>query len=198
MIITAEYILFKSFFFFYELLFTNEWHMNWTVRIDQSERCPCDTDPMTTEYLLHHCPLHDDARQETWPEPVPLKEKLYGNLGELWKTVSFVRAVGVSIWVYKEEEEEWGNMKANICKHSLGMEIRLGISEPPAEAKSVPLGMKRKRGRPKLSKPALLRQWGGDQNCKWSFRMTRISSDFSIWHQLVAYRMGFESFFCLL
>jgi hypothetical protein len=49
-------------------------------------------------------------------------------------------------------------MKTNLCKHSLGMEIRLSVSDPPPEAKNVPLGQKKKRGRPKLSKPALLRQ----------------------------------------
>ncbi|KAK7115285.1 hypothetical protein V1264_001184 [Littorina saxatilis] len=46
-------------------------------------------------------------------------------------------------------------MKSNICKHPLGMEIRLSISEPPAQAKTVPLGEKRKRGRP-ISAPFLL------------------------------------------
>jgi hypothetical protein len=49
-------------------------------------------------------------------------------------------------------------MKPNLCKHSLGMEIRLSVSDPPPEAKNVPLGQKKKRGRPKLSKPALPRQ----------------------------------------
>jgi hypothetical protein len=49
-------------------------------------------------------------------------------------------------------------MKTNLCKQSLEMEIRLSVSDPPPEAKNVPLGQKKKRGRPKLSKPALLRQ----------------------------------------
>jgi hypothetical protein len=49
-------------------------------------------------------------------------------------------------------------LKCNICKHSLGMEIRLKVSDPPAMAKTVPLGQKRKRGRPKMARPALVRQ----------------------------------------
>jgi hypothetical protein len=39
------------------------------------------------------------------------------------------------------------------------MKIHLSVSDPPPEANNVPLGQKRKRGRPKLSKPVLLRQW---------------------------------------
>ena len=72
-------------------------HMFNKLRIGQSERCPCNTAPMTTEHLLQHCPLQDDARQEEWPEPIPLKEKLYGDLEALRRTASFVRATGVSV-----------------------------------------------------------------------------------------------------
>ena len=35
------------------------------------------------------------------------------------------------------------------CKHVEGIAIRLKMVDPPSEAKSVPLGEKRKRGRPK-------------------------------------------------
>ena len=32
-----------------------------------------------------------------WPEPKPLRDKLYGNLEELKKTASFVKATGISV-----------------------------------------------------------------------------------------------------
>ena len=48
--------------------------------------------------------------------------------------------------------------KSNVCHHSMGMEIRLKVTDPPAQAKTIPIGQKRKRGRPKLSRPALIRQ----------------------------------------
>ena len=32
-----------------------------------------------------------------WPEPIPLRDKLWGNLGELRKTAAFVRTTGISI-----------------------------------------------------------------------------------------------------
>ena len=48
--------------------------------------------------------------------------------------------------------------KRGVCKHIIGISIRLGLTQAPLEAKSVPLGQKRKRGRPSKAKPALVRQ----------------------------------------
>lgn len=45
--------------------------------------------------------------------------------------------------------------KQYLCEHIVGIAIRLKIAEVPAEAKNVPLGQKRKRGRPAKPKPAL-------------------------------------------
>lgn len=49
-------------------------------------------------------------------------------------------------------------VKAVQCKHTLGMKIRLKLTNVPPEAKTVPLGQKRKRGRPALAKKALIVQ----------------------------------------
>ena len=38
---------------------------------------------MTSEHLLQHCPLQDILRKTTWPEDLPLTEKLYGDLAAL-------------------------------------------------------------------------------------------------------------------
>lgn len=48
--------------------------------------------------------------------------------------------------------------KFHSCKHWLGMQIRLKMLKPPIEAKLIPLGRKRKRGRPALAKQALIIQ----------------------------------------
>lgn len=45
-----------------------------------------------------------------------------------------------------------------VCKHVLGLAIRLKLTTPPLEAKMIPIGQKRKRGRPTKSKPALIYQ----------------------------------------
>ena len=35
---------------------------------------------MTAEHLLQHYQLHDALGRDMWPEPIPLRVKLYGNL----------------------------------------------------------------------------------------------------------------------
>lgn len=65
-----------------------------------------------------------------------------------------------------EKNEEWRKAKCScpaflknyICKHVVGMGIRLKRREPPPAAKTVPTEEKRKRGRPAKAKPALLLQ----------------------------------------
>ena len=66
-------------------------------KVGESEMCPCNADIMTEEHLLQHCQLHDALRRDMWPEPKPLRDKLYGNLEELKRTATFVRATGISV-----------------------------------------------------------------------------------------------------
>jgi hypothetical protein len=42
--------------------------------------CTCGTAPMTAEHLLQTCPTYSNGQKDTWQHPVPLHEKLYGNL----------------------------------------------------------------------------------------------------------------------
>ncbi|CAK1582220.1 unnamed protein product [Parnassius mnemosyne] len=48
--------------------------------------------------------------------------------------------------------------KKYVCKHLLGLAIRLKLATPPMEAKALPIGQKRKRGRLTKSRPALIIQ----------------------------------------
>ncbi|CAF4992396.1 unnamed protein product [Rotaria sp. Silwood1] len=48
--------------------------------------------------------------------------------------------------------------KEYICKHIIGMAIRLKFCEPPSSAKDIPLSEKRKQGRPQKATKALLIQ----------------------------------------
>jgi len=43
-----------------------------------------------------------------------------------------------------------------LCKHLIGLAIRLKAVALPVEAKNIPIGLKRKRGRPAKAKKALL------------------------------------------
>jgi hypothetical protein len=49
-------------------------------------------------------------------------------------------------------------LKQAMCKHVIGMQIRLKLCDAPQEAKNIPMGQKRKRGRPSKSKKALMLQ----------------------------------------
>ena len=71
------------------------------------------------------------------------------------------------IWCLEIEHDlSWRKAKCNcpaflknyICKHVVGMGIRLKHCKPPFAAKTVPIGEKRKRGRPAKVKMALLVQ----------------------------------------
>ena len=72
-------------------------HMYNKFRVGESEACSCNADIMTAEHLLQHCRLHESLRQDMWPEPTLLRDKLYGNLEELFRTAAFVKATGISI-----------------------------------------------------------------------------------------------------
>ena len=72
-------------------------HMYSKFKVGESEMCPCNADIVTAEHLLQYCPLHDALRRDMWPEPIPLRDKLYDNLEELRRTAAFVRATGISV-----------------------------------------------------------------------------------------------------
>ena len=73
-----------------------------------------------------------------------------------------------SAWVVRINVDNWREatctcpnfLKNYICKHSLGMAIHLKALNcvVPAIAKNIPIGQKRRRGRPKLARPPLIVQ----------------------------------------
>jgi hypothetical protein len=87
-------------------------------------------------------------KRKTWTSFNQFKELQFG----IWKTT------------LSNIESEWKNgfcncpnfLKEYICKHIVGISIRLKFCKPPPAAKDVPLGEKRKRGRPRKATKALL------------------------------------------
>ena len=49
-------------------------------------------------------------------------------------------------------------LKERICKHVVGLAVKEGLYELRPEAKDIPIGQKRQRGRPTKAKKALLTQ----------------------------------------
>lgn len=83
-----------------------------------------------------------------------------------WTEFSDYSNDGFSLWTCIVPNDKWDDGKCDcpdffkkfICKHLVGMAIRLKLVKPPIEVKTVPLGEKRKRGRPAKAKKALLTQ----------------------------------------
>lgn len=84
-----------------------------------------------------------------------------------WKTFNEFKQRSQLGWqTYIQDADEWINcscscpsyMKKFVCKHMVGLAIRLKFVTPPLEAKALPLNQKRKRVRPSKAKKALLVQ----------------------------------------
>ena len=67
-------------------------------RIGQTDTplCPCGEE-QTVDHVLQLCPIYDHLRQGFWPESPPAKEKLFGDLLSLQKTVDFIAATDLNI-----------------------------------------------------------------------------------------------------
>lgn len=60
-------------------------------------------------------------------------------------------------WIYGDCDCADG-FKIFVCEHLVGIALRLKVAFAPVEAKTIPIGQKRKPGRPPKSKPALQHQ----------------------------------------
>ena len=81
-------------------------HLHSKFKVVEPDMCPCNEDIMTAEHLLQHSQLHDASGQDMRPEPMPLWDKLYGNLEELRRKATFTRATGISIQHTAKEEKK--------------------------------------------------------------------------------------------
>lgn len=93
------------------------------------------------------------------------------DLGEMkkledWLSFDDYKLFGFNNWTIQIKGEDWRQSKCNcpafmkkyICKHTVGLAIRLKYVKAPPEAKNVKMEEKRKRGRPSKAKKALLVQ----------------------------------------
>ena len=65
-------------------------HLYSKLRISHTEQCPCGTGSQTTEHLLQSCPLYELLRKGIWPDHTPIAHKLYGSLGDIRCTATFI------------------------------------------------------------------------------------------------------------
>ena len=84
-----------------------------------------------------------------------------------WNTFEQFKKRAFSVWIVSlvPKSETWREgtctcpnfLKKYMCKHLIGMAIRLKLAKPPPAAKNVPINEKRQRGRPKFATKALLK-----------------------------------------
>ncbi|XP_041375615.1 uncharacterized protein LOC121388376 [Gigantopelta aegis] len=67
------------------------------LRLAHTDECPRGTDAQTPEHILQSCPSYSTLRQETWPYPVGLKEKLWGPTSSLRRTADFLVRTGLEV-----------------------------------------------------------------------------------------------------
>ena len=79
------------------------------LRIGQTEQWPCGSGSQTTKHLLQSCPIYEPLRKGIWPNHTPIARKLYGGLGDLQCTATFIEETGVSI----RRTRRW---KKSVCK----------------------------------------------------------------------------------
>lgn len=69
--------------------------------------------------------------------------------------INCMKELAFSVWeIILPKDDNWSNgtcscpffMKNFMCKHLVGLAIRLKLVKPPVEAKNIPIGMKRQRG----------------------------------------------------
>ena len=80
-------------------------HMYSKFKVGNSEMCPCNAHITTAGKLLQHWQLCDALGRDMWPEPKPLRDKLYDNLEELRRPVAFVRATSISVWRARKKKK---------------------------------------------------------------------------------------------
>jgi hypothetical protein len=104
------------------------------------------------------------------PTLADFKEKVvqYKEMRNKWLNLEQYQAVQSSLWFLENITSASFKSKGTCtcrnfvkeyrCKHVIGVALRLKLCEAPLEAQSVPIGQKRKRGRPSKAKKALIVQ----------------------------------------
>jgi len=99
-------------------------------------------------------------------KPADVDKFLKASQRQSWRFFDTYVIYQSQLWFVQIESQQWENgsctcpgfLKNYICKHLLGIAITEKYFQVQPEAKNVPIGQKRKRGRPSKATKALLRQ----------------------------------------
>lgn len=93
--------------------------------------------------------IDDSMNTATWKNFKEYSEKAFG-----FVHATFDYPITKDNWKFADCDCKNG-FKLFVCEHMIGIALRLKVAEAPAAAKTLPIGQKRKRGRPAKSKSAL-------------------------------------------
>ena len=112
------------------------------------------------ELALYYCPPHEKV--------ICTQEEITNAKESRLKTFDQYKKRNFAVWIttLPQDQAKWKDgvctcpafFKDYLCKHILGLAIRRKDVKPPPAAKQIPIGQKRKRGRPIKATKALLRK----------------------------------------
>ena len=70
-------------------------HLHSKLKVVPSPMCPCGEAEQDTHHILQECRNFQRQRRKMWPEPTPIEDKLYGTVGSLQKTTTFLAWTGL-------------------------------------------------------------------------------------------------------
>ena len=70
-------------------------HMHTKLHIVDTPYCTCGPFVQDAEHILMHCNIYNSERTRFWPNPTPIKTKLYGGPADLQRTADFLAEIGV-------------------------------------------------------------------------------------------------------
>jgi hypothetical protein len=71
--------------------------MSVILKIISSPMCSCGDAKQDTPHISQTCQKHQALREEIWPLPTTLQEKLYGTVDALHKTTRFVAVTEIQV-----------------------------------------------------------------------------------------------------
>ena len=66
-------------------------HLYRKMKVVPSPMCTCGEAEQDTRHILQDCKTFRQLREESWPDPLPLEDKLYGPVDALQTTATFLR-----------------------------------------------------------------------------------------------------------
>lgn len=107
--------------------------------------------------------IPSDGQELDLPAAIRDYRAAFANLQ--WFSFEDYATMRARLWVVSMFQNSWQTARCNcpifmkefICKHSLGVAVREGFCAVPRIAQTVPIGQKRKRGRPRYASAALVR-----------------------------------------